>query len=106
MAEFTATGNADLLPMIEEKLRNYQQSWLVNEVRAAIGAPKPLLPPMQQRVFEELCQGKPTSEIARALQRSQWTITNHIKEIFKAFGVRSRAALLAKAASEGLIRRA
>ena len=106
VAEFTATGNADLLPMIEEKLRNYQQSWLVNEVRAAIGAPKPLLPPMQQRVFEELCQGKPTSEIARALQRSQWTITNHIKEIFKAFGVRSRAALLAKAASEGLIRRA
>lgn len=104
--EYMATGNADLLPAIEEKLRNYQQSWLASEMRVAIGAPKPLLPPMQQRVFEELCQGKSTAEIARSLERSEWTISNHIKEIFKSFGVRSRSALLAKAASEGLIKRA
>jgi DNA-binding CsgD family transcriptional regulator len=103
--EFVATGNADLLPTIEEKLRNYQQSWLVAEVRAAIGGPKPtMLPPMQQRVFDELCQGKSTSEIAGSLQRSEWTISNHIKEIFKAFGVKSRSALLAEAVRRGLIK--
>jgi DNA-binding CsgD family transcriptional regulator len=101
--EYRATGKAALLPAIEEKLRNYQQSWLVKDIRAAVSRPQSVLPPMQQRVFDELCQGKPTSEIARSLERSEWTISNHIKEIFKAFGVKSRAALLAKAANEGLI---
>jgi DNA-binding CsgD family transcriptional regulator len=104
--EYKATGNAALLPMIEEKLRNYQQSWLVGEMRASLASPRPALPPKQQRVFEELCLGKSTSEIARSLERSEWTISNHIKEIFKTFGVKSRSALLAKAISQGLIKRA
>jgi len=104
--EFATTGNTDILPIIEEKLRNYQQSWLVAELRDLIGSGSASLPPMQQRVFEELCQGKPTSEIAQSLQRSEWTISNHIKEIFKAFDVKSRSALLVKAASQGLIKRA
>jgi DNA-binding CsgD family transcriptional regulator len=103
--EFKATGNADLLSPIEEKLRNYQQSWLVAELRGTIGGTKSTtLPPMQQRVFDELCQGKATSEIARSLGRSEWTISNHIKEIFKAFGVKSRSALLAEAVRRGLVK--
>lgn len=104
--EYRATGNRELLPVVEEKLRNYRQSWLIRELRGIEGAAQVQLPPMQQRVFEQLCQGKPTSEIAQALQRSEWTISNHIKQILKAFGVKSRAALLAKAASEGYIKRA
>jgi DNA-binding CsgD family transcriptional regulator len=103
--EYKTTGNAELLPVIEEKLRNYPQSWLVADVRSALRRPKAGLPPMQQRVFEQLCLGKATSEIADSLQRSEWTISNHIKEIFKAFGVKSRAALIAKAAANGLLQR-
>jgi DNA-binding CsgD family transcriptional regulator/DNA-binding transcriptional ArsR family regulator len=103
--EFKATGNADLLSPIEEKLRNYRQSWLVAELHATIGGTKSTtLPPMQQRVFDELCQGKATSEIARSLGRSEWTISNHIKEVFKAFGVKSRSALLAEAVRRGLVK--
>jgi len=101
--EFKATGDAALLPSIDEKLRNYQQSWIARDIRATVALPRSTLPPMQRRVFEQLCQGRATSEIARSLQRSEWTISNHIKEIFKTFGVRSRAALLAKAAGEGLL---
>ena len=98
-----ATVNRDLLPIIEEKLRHYQQSWLANELRGTIVQSKAPLSPMQQTVFDELCRGKSTAEIARTLGRSEHTISNHIKEIFKAFGVRSRAALLAKAALQGLL---
>ena len=103
VSEYRATANRDLLPIIEEKLRHYQQSWLANELRGTIAQPKAKLSPSQQTVFEELCHGKSTAEIARALGRSEYTVSNHIKEIFKAFGVRSRAALLAKAAREGLL---
>ena len=31
ISELRATGNRELLPLIEEKLRNYGQSWLTNE---------------------------------------------------------------------------
>ena len=103
VSEYRATANRDLLPKIAEKLQHYQQSWLANELRGTIEQPKALLSPMQQTVFEELCHGKSTAEIARSLGRSEYTISNHIKEIFKAFGVRSRAALLAKAARQGLL---
>jgi DNA-binding CsgD family transcriptional regulator len=37
------------------------------------------------------------------LGRSEYTVSNHTKEIFKTFGVKSRAALLAKAARQGLV---
>ncbi len=103
MSEYRVTANRDLLPMIEEKLRHYPLSWLADELRAATERPMTVLSPMQQSVFEELCLGKSTAEIAQSLRRSEYTISNHIKEIFKAYGVRTRAALLAKAASKGLV---
>ena len=102
VSEYRATGDRDLLPAIEDKLRHYQQSWLANELRGTVERPRPMLSPMQRAVFEILCQGKSTAEIARSLGRSEYTVSNHIKEIFKAFDVRSRAALLAKVAREGL----
>jgi DNA-binding NarL/FixJ family response regulator len=88
------------LPTIEERLRHYQRSWLADELRRAIEQPGVVLSPMQQKVFGELCLGKSTAEIARSLVRSEYTISNHIKEICKAYNVRSRVALLAKAARQ------
>lgn len=104
VAEFESTGNRDLLPVIEEKLRNYRQSWLVTEVRTAGERPEVPLPPMQRKVFEEVCQGKSTAEIARSLGRSEYTVSNHIKAIFKTFDVRSRSALLAEAVRRGIVK--
>lgn len=95
---FEASGDAGYLHAAGEKLRRYPGSWLADEVRrhATAKSGHPALPRMQQRVFEELCRGLPTSEIARNLGRSEYTIKNHIKLIFKAFAVKSRAALIAK----------
>jgi DNA-binding CsgD family transcriptional regulator len=58
---------------------------------------------MQKRVFEELSKGKATAKLANALGRSEYTVSNHIKEIFKSFNVNSRASLLAEAARRGIL---
>lgn len=97
---FEATNDAKYLRVAAEKLHRYPNSWLADEVRkhAKVKAGMPALPPMQQRVFEELCRGLSTAEIARNLERSEYTIKNHIKLIFKAFSVKSRAQLIAQVA--------
>ncbi len=97
---FEATMDDSYLRLAGEKLRNYPNSWLAEELRELSGAQFiPTLPPMQQKVFEQLCKGYSTAQIAKNLGRSEYTVKNHIKLIFKAFGVRSRAALLATVSS-------
>jgi len=78
----------------KEHLRFYAGSWLGDELRAMV-TPAIKLPPMQKRVYEALCKGYSTAQIASEIGRSQFTIRNHIKLIFKALGVNSRAALIA-----------
>ncbi len=51
----------------------------------------------------ELCKGKKAREIAQAFGRSFNTINNHTRAIFAAFGVRSRAALVAECAKLGIL---
>jgi len=93
---FEATKDEAYLRQAAEKLRNYPNSWLADELRELSGAQLiPTLPPMQHKVFEQLCKGYSTAQIAQNLGRSEYTVKNHIKLIFKAFGVKSRAALLA-----------
>lgn len=50
----------------------------------------------QTDVFSELMLGKSEKEIADALQISPHTVHAHIKTIYRALGVRSRAELMAK----------
>lgn len=95
--EFEATRDSNLLPRIEEKLRNYRHSWLAAAFRESARRGDKALPPMRKRVFDEICQGKSTAEIAQLLGRSKFTISNHIKELFKDFGVKNRSALIAAA---------
>jgi DNA-binding CsgD family transcriptional regulator/tetratricopeptide (TPR) repeat protein len=105
IAEFETTGNDELLAVAAERLRNYGQSWLAAELRTLGLQPGgPVLPPMQKRVFDGICQGKSTAEIARDLGRSEFTVSNHIKQIFKAFNVGSRSSLLAEAVRRGILR--
>ena len=92
-----------LFAQAREKLHDYGQSWLAAELRSNQGESMISLPPMQRRVFEELCKGKTTAEIASSIGRSDFTISNHIKQIFKTFGVGSRTALVAEAIKRGLI---
>lgn len=103
LAEYTATANDELLTEAERRLRPYPQSWLAQDLQAIGQRQEVALPPMQQRVFLEICKGKSNAEIAKTLGRSAFTVSNHIKQIFKTFGVGSRSALVAEAIRRGLI---
>ena len=103
------TKDASWLSIAETKLQPYPQSWLATQLRVvngSISAPrsdqprKPaqlaadVLTPAQREVYELLLTGKPTREIAAELGRSEFTVRNHIKVIFKKLKVNSRSALL------------
>jgi DNA-binding CsgD family transcriptional regulator len=92
--------------LAEDKLEAYPQSWLARDLRkqdSAQSRPSVKLPPMQSKVFTMLCQKMSTADIAGALGLSQHTIRNHLKAVFRAYGVKSRAALVAEAATRGEI---
>lgn len=104
LEEYEVTRNHNLLPLAHEKLRHFEKSWLMSKLRGATADRTVWLPPMQQRVFEELCRGKSTLEISQSLDRSPFTVNNHIRQIFRTFDVKSRSELLADAARRGLIK--
>jgi DNA-binding CsgD family transcriptional regulator len=92
--------------LAEDKLEAFPQSWLARELRASQKQPaRPAikLPRMQAKVFTMLCQKMTTSEIAQALGLSQHTVRNHLKAVFRAYGVNNRAALVAEAAARGTL---
>lgn len=89
-------------------LEYYPRSWLARELGAPVPRPSiaesaaaQALTPAQRAVLELLLEGRGTEEIASMLGRSTFTVRNHLKAIFKAFGVTSRAALVVKAAHGG-----
>ncbi|MGC2131332.1 MAG: LuxR C-terminal-related transcriptional regulator [Candidatus Aquilonibacter sp.] len=100
-----ATGEARWRLLALEKLEFYAASWLYEQAQELAELPTEAegvsLTPMQERVFNMICEGLSTDAIAARLGRSHSTVRNHIKLIFKALGVRSRAALVAKAARIG-----
>lgn len=96
IAEYEVRGHSELLERAREKLRGFEQSWLAAQLRSKSN-PEVSLPPMQRQVLQHMCRGESSAQIAKALGRSHFTVNNHIKQIFKAFGVNSRAALLARA---------
>lgn len=102
-----ATGKARWHLLAAEKLELYPHSWLYREMRQTTAhehdEEHAHLTPMQQRVFAMICSGLSTDAIAERLGRSRNTVRNHIKLIFKAYDVRSRSALVAKAARTGAI---
>jgi len=93
-----------------EKLGSYPLSWLMAELgrlergdaaRApSLHRPFPQmsgvenLAPAQLAVYELLLTGAATRDIAKTLGRSEFTVRNHIKAIYKKLKVNSRSALL------------
>ena len=90
--------------LAEDKIEAFSRSWLAKELQEHVLAPskqRVKLPPMQHKVFSMLCQKMTTAEIAETLGLSQHTIRNHLKAVFRAYGVNNRAALMAEAAVRG-----
>jgi DNA-binding CsgD family transcriptional regulator len=91
---YEVTRDGVYLETAIEKLRRYPNSWLGKEL-GALSLRRTKLPPMQQRVYDAICRGLSNAAIAKELGRSEFTVRNHIKLIFKAFGVNSRSQLIA-----------
>jgi DNA-binding CsgD family transcriptional regulator len=84
-------------------LTAYPRSWLARERGAAPSAQNVLpaqaaaLTQAQRAVLGLLLEGHGTDQIAKIRDCSTFTVRNHIKAIFKTFGVSSRSALIVKA---------
>ena len=101
----SATGDPRYTQMALEALRNAPNAWLRPALERGGDGDNPLalLTPAERRVLGELCKGKKAREIADTFDRSFNTINNHTRAIFTAFGVRSRAALVAECARRGIL---
>lgn len=62
------------------------------------------LSPREQEIVRMVSQGYPTKTIAAVLEISAWTVSTHLRRIFAKLGVRTRAAMVARALEEGLAR--
>jgi DNA-binding CsgD family transcriptional regulator len=62
-----------------------------------------LLPPRAREALDELLTGATDKEIAARLGISPHTVRQYVKSILRAFGVSSRAQLIARAASKKLL---
>lgn len=101
----TATGDRQYAQAALDALRNAPKAWLRDSLlqRAREDNPLAQLTPAERRVLVELCKGRKAREIAETFGRSFNTINNHTRAIFSAFGVRSRAALVAECARLGIV---
>ena len=107
----TLTHDAAWLTRASQKIAAYPRSWIAAEVvadsqmivnrtalaasPAASGAGRDaLLTPAQREVYRLLMDGVAVTDIAKSSSRSEFTIRNHVKAIFKTFNVNSRAALM------------
>ncbi|MBV8364066.1 MAG: helix-turn-helix transcriptional regulator [Candidatus Eremiobacteraeota bacterium] len=99
---FSLTGSRRWKLSAQHALETYPRAWLWDELKKAnprrSRVRKNDLTPAQATVLGMIRKGMSTHEIAHTLGRSQSTVRNHLKVIFKVYGVRSRVALVAEAA--------
>jgi DNA-binding CsgD family transcriptional regulator len=100
-----ATADRRYAVVALDALRHAPAAWLRPQLARRANGADPLaeLTPAERRVLVELCKGKKAREIADLFGRSFNTINNHTRAIFAAFGVRSRAALVAECARVGIL---
>ncbi len=101
----TVSGDRAHAQTALDALRNAPKAWLrvPLEQRSSEDGALGQLTAAERRVLGELCKGKKAREIAATFDRSFNTINNHTRAIFSAFGVRSRAALVAECARLGIL---
>jgi len=99
------TGDRRFAQIALDALRNTPNAWLREALERRTNDDDPLgqLTPAERRVLAELSKGRKAREIAATFDRSFNTINNHTRAIFSAFGVRSRAALVAECARLGIL---
>jgi DNA-binding CsgD family transcriptional regulator len=86
---------------VKAALARAPKAWFAADLRRQTG-PLDDVSPAERLVLARLLEGKSAKAIASDLDRSVHTINNHTRQIFKAFGVTSRAAVLVKCASLGI----
>jgi DNA-binding CsgD family transcriptional regulator/tetratricopeptide (TPR) repeat protein len=97
------TGDRRYLHDVDVALARAPQAWF-----GAPGFTQPRSPvlaqltPAERTVLRHLLGGESTGAIATQLGRSPYTVHNHTRQIFAAFKVRTRAALLARCAEQGI----
>ena len=61
------------------------------------------LSPREREIVRLIARGLPNKAIAEILDVSLWTVATHLRRVFGKLGVSSRAEMVAKALSEGLL---
>jgi DNA-binding CsgD family transcriptional regulator len=92
------TGDERWLERAANRISAWPRSWIARKVFAATtrrSLQPRNLPNAQRQVLELLSSGKRNSEIARALGRSPHTVRNQVAQLFKTYGVKTRAELVA-----------
>jgi DNA-binding CsgD family transcriptional regulator len=93
------TNEVTWLRLAGEAVADFAESSVARDIRTrAVGAEDPRLAamtPAQRRVFGLICKGLSDKQIAENLGISPETVKNHAARVRLAFGVHSRAALIA-----------
>jgi DNA-binding NarL/FixJ family response regulator len=94
-----ATEQITWLRLAGEAVADFSESSVARDIRSrARGAEDPrvaALTPAQRRVFGLICEGLSDKQIAQSIGISPETVKNHAARVRIAFGVHSRAALIA-----------
>jgi DNA-binding NarL/FixJ family response regulator len=92
------TKDAAWLQLAGEAVADFADSSVAQDIRRRVAEAQDTssaLTPAQRRVFGLMCEGLSDKQIASALGISPDTVKNHAAKVRAAFGVRSRAALIA-----------
>lgn len=98
---YRLTNEAAYAKIVRAVLQRAPQAWFGASLRSPKN-PFAQLSTAEQRVFQQLLQGKSAKTIAASLDRSHHTVSNHTRKIFAAFRVNSRTRLLARCAELGI----
>lgn len=95
----------DALQRCDELTRLVRDSWLRRSYEACAQYADGLgqLSPAERRVMDAICKGLSGAQIAREFGRSPHTIRNQTRRVYDVMGVRTRSALVAKCARQGLV---
>jgi DNA-binding CsgD family transcriptional regulator len=100
------SGEATWLRLASEVVAEFSESSVARDIRRRAGLVEDpriaALTPAQNRVYALICEGLSDKEIASHLRISPETVKNHAARIRLAFGVRSRAALIAAARQQAV----
>jgi two-component system NarL family response regulator len=96
-------GNAVLDPKVTTQVISTATGRSLRAQRAAPAPPGAALTETTLTVVRCLAQGLTNREIGERVHLSPHTVKDHIQKLCDAFGVRSRAAVVAEAARRGLI---